>query len=74
MDENASGVSVEFHLFDSEYVRKLADADPSTESHFSAYFGTFILAKLRARKVAVEMAEDIRQETLLRVLKSLRQG
>jgi RNA polymerase sigma-70 factor (ECF subfamily) len=65
---------VEFHLFDSEYVRKLADGDPSTESHFSAYFGRFILTKLRARKVSREMAEDIRQETLLRVLKSLRQG
>jgi RNA polymerase sigma factor (sigma-70 family) len=65
---------VEFHLFDSEYVRKLTSGDPSTESHFSAYFGRFILTKLRARKVSTEMAEDIRQETLLRVLKSLRQG
>lgn len=65
---------MEFHLFDSEYVRKLADGDPSTESHFSAYFGRFILTKLRARRVSREMAEDIRQETLLRVLKSLRQG
>ncbi len=65
---------MEFHSFDSEYVRKLADGDPSTESHFSAYFGKFILTKLRARKVSMEMAEDIRQETLLRVLKSLRQG
>lgn len=65
---------MEFHLFDSEYVRKLADGDPSTESHFSAYFGRFILTKLRARRVSRELAEDIRQETLLRVLKSLRQG
>src|ERR1700719_2177337 len=70
----AGGVSVEFHLFDAEYVRKLAEGDPVTESHFSAYFGKFILTKLRARKVSVEMAEDICQETLLRVLKSLRQG
>src|SRR5580693_6810034 len=70
----ASGARVEFHLFDSEYVRKLTSGDPSTESHFSAYFGRFILTTLRARKVSTEMAEDIRQETLLRVLKSLRQG
>jgi RNA polymerase sigma-70 factor (ECF subfamily) len=70
----AGGVSVEFHLFDAEYVRKLADGDPATESHFSAYFEKFILTKLRARKVSVEMAEDVCQETLLRVLKSLRQG
>jgi RNA polymerase sigma-70 factor, ECF subfamily len=66
--------SVEFHLFDAEYVRKLADGDPATESHFSAYFEKFILTKMRTRKVSVEMAEDVCQETLLRVLKSLRQG
>ena len=70
----AGGVSVEFHLFDAEYVRKLADGDPATESHFSAYFEKFILTKMRARKVSLEMAEDVCQETLLRVLKSLRQG
>jgi RNA polymerase sigma factor (sigma-70 family) len=70
----AGGVSVEFHLFDAEYVRKLAEGDQVTESHFSTYFGKFILTKLRARRVSVEMAEDICQETLLRVLKSLRQG
>src|SRR5580658_3605405 len=70
----AGGVSVEFHLFDAEYVQKLADGDTATESHFSAYFERFILAKMRARKVSVEMAEDVCQETLLRVLKSLRQG
>jgi RNA polymerase sigma-70 factor (ECF subfamily) len=74
MDGTAGGVSVEFHLFDAEYVRKLGDGDPDTESHFSAYFEKFILTKLRARKVSVEMAEDVCQETLLRVLKSLRQG
>jgi RNA polymerase sigma factor (sigma-70 family) len=70
----AGGVSVEFHLFDAEYVRKLADGDPATESHFSAYFEKFILTKMRARRVPVDMAEDVCQETLLRVLKSLRQG
>jgi RNA polymerase sigma-70 factor, ECF subfamily len=70
----AGGVSVEFHLFDAEYVRKLADGDPATESHFSAYFEKCILTKMRARKVSVDMAEDVRQETLFRVLKSLRQG
>ena len=72
--EQAGGVSVEFHLFDAEYVRKLSECDPATESHFSAYFGRFILTKLRARRVSRELAEDIQQETLLRVLKSLRQG
>jgi DNA-directed RNA polymerase specialized sigma24 family protein len=71
---HAGGVTVEFHLFDAEYVRKLTGGDAATESHFSAYFGKFILAKMRARRISAEMAEDICQETLLRVLKSLRQG
>jgi RNA polymerase sigma-70 factor (ECF subfamily) len=71
---HAGGVSVEFHLFDAEYVRKLTNGDPATESHFGSYFGKFILAKMRARRISAEMAEDVCQETLLRVLKSLRQG
>ena len=65
---------MEFHHFDAEYVQKLASGDHATETHFSAYFGKFILTKLRARKISVEMAEDISQETLLRVLKSLKTG
>ncbi len=65
---------MEFYNFDAEYVDKLVDGDPATESHFSAYFGRFILTKMRARRVSLEMAEDVRQETLLRVLKALRHG
>jgi RNA polymerase sigma-70 factor, ECF subfamily len=72
--KHAGGVSVEFHLFDAEYVRKLTDSDPATESHFGAYFSKFILNKLRARRISTEMAEDICQETMLRVLKALRKG
>jgi RNA polymerase sigma-70 factor (ECF subfamily) len=65
---------MEFRTFDAEYLARLTAADPDTESHFSAYFGKFIFLKMRARRVAPEMAEDVRQETLLRVLKALRQG
>jgi len=65
---------VEFHAFDADYVRRLADGDPATESHFGAYFHKFIFLKLRSRRVSPEMIEDVRQETLLRVLKSLRHG
>src|ERR1700677_1932857 len=74
MDGTCGWRSVEFHLFDAEYVRKLTAGDSATESHFSAYFGKFIIAKLRARKISLEMAEDICQETMLRVFKSLRKG
>lgn len=65
---------MEFHVFDADYVRRLADGDPATESHFGAYFEKFIFLKLRSRRVSPEMIEDVRQETLLRVLKSLRHG
>jgi RNA polymerase sigma-70 factor (ECF subfamily) len=65
---------VEFRTFDADYIEKLTGADPDTESHFSAYFGKFIFLKLRSRRVSFEMVEDVRQETLLRVLKALRRG
>ena len=65
---------MEFHVFDADYVARLAAGDPVTEAHFGAYFERFIFLKLRSRRVSPEMIEDVRQETLLRVLKSLRQG
>lgn len=65
---------VEFCLFDAPYVQRLSAGDPATEAHFSTYFSRFLTLKLRARRLLPEMAEDIRQETLFRVLKTLRQG
>ena len=65
---------MEFCSFDADYIRKLTAAEPDTESHFSAYFSRFIFLKLRSRRISPEMAEDVRQETLLRVVKALRQG
>ena len=65
---------MEFRTFDADYLRKLTGADPETESHFTSYFGQFIYLKLRARRISPELIEDVRQETLLRVLKTLRQG
>ena len=65
---------VEFCIFDAPYVNNLAAGDPATEAHFSAYFAKFLTLKLRARHLSPQMAEDVRQETLFRVLKALRQG
>src|SRR5215472_9742741 len=65
---------VDFCIFDAPYVQRLSEGDPATEAHFSTYFARFLTLKLRARRISPEMAEDVRQETLLRVLKSLRQG
>jgi len=71
---HAGGVSVEFHRFDADYVRLLANGDPATEAHFSSYFGKFILLKLRSRRVTADMIEEVSQETMLRVLRTLRRG
>jgi RNA polymerase sigma-70 factor, ECF subfamily len=65
---------VDFQIFDAEYVRRLKDGDPDTESRFSTYFERFLSLKLRARRMDPAFAEDVRQETLFRVLKALRQG
>ena len=43
-----------------------------TERHFAQYFGPILTAKLRSRLRSVEAVEDARQETLLRVLATLR--
>jgi RNA polymerase sigma-70 factor (ECF subfamily) len=65
---------LEFCLFDAAYVNKLAAGDPATEAHFSAYFAKFLTLKLRTRRLSPETVEDVRQETLFRVLKALRRG
>jgi len=65
---------VEFCVFDANYIERLTAADPDTEAHFTAYFAKFLSLKLRSRRVSPEIAEDVRQETLLRVIKALRKG
>jgi RNA polymerase sigma-70 factor (ECF subfamily) len=61
-----------FQTFDADYIRRLAAGDAFVESHFSAYFGELLTLKLRARLRSPQLMEDIRQETLLRVLKIVR--
>jgi RNA polymerase sigma-70 factor (ECF subfamily) len=65
---------LEFHTFDASYVERLTAGDPATETHFSGYFRNFLSLKLRARRLSPSMADDIQQETMLRVLKALRRG
>jgi RNA polymerase sigma-70 factor, ECF subfamily len=61
-------------MFDAGYVRHLTAGDPATEAHFASYFGRLVSLKIRARRLAPELADDVRQETLCRVLSTLRQG
>ncbi len=58
--------------FDLEYVHRLQAGDPETESHFVGYFCELLLIKLRARLRDSQLIEDLRQETLLRVLTALK--
>ncbi len=60
------------HAFDSAYIERLGHGDPQTEAHFHAYFGELILIKARARRLTPALADDVRQETFLRVLRTLR--
>src|ERR1700676_1870340 len=63
---------VELFAFTREYVERLREGDPSTEQHFVAYFDQLLRIKLRARMFASETAEDLRQETYISVLITLR--
>jgi RNA polymerase sigma-70 factor (ECF subfamily) len=59
--------------FDREYVDRLVRGDAGTERDFVAYFGELLVLKLRPRLCSPELVEDARQETFLRVLKTLRE-
>jgi RNA polymerase sigma-70 factor (ECF subfamily) len=63
---------VELVSFDAEYVRLLTEGDSETERHFVAYFSELIRIKLRSRLRSPQLVEEVRQETFLRVLNTLR--
>jgi len=63
---------LDLYAFDKQYVDNLRDGEPSTEKHFVAYFGELLGIMLRARYLSPERVEDVRQETLARVIAALR--
>src|SRR5215469_16195638 len=63
---------LDLYVFDKVYVDRLRDKEPSTEQHFAAYFGEILGIMLRARYLSPERVEDVRQETLRRVLAAIR--
>lgn len=65
---------MERHNFDAAYLEKLTAGDAETEAHFFRYFGELLAVKLRPRLRDPHLVEDARQETLLRVLRSVRDG
>jgi RNA polymerase sigma-70 factor, ECF subfamily len=64
--------ALELQGFDAAYLERLRRGDPETERQFAAYFGQLVVVKLRWRLRSWSLIEDIRQETLLRVLKAVR--
>ncbi len=58
--------------FGAEYLRRLLDGDTETERHFAHHFGQLIEVKLRFRVRRTQEVEDLRQETLMRVLATIR--
>ena len=63
---------MQLFAFDDSYLKRLRDGDPSTESHFVVYFSQLLQLKLRARFLAPDAVDDLRQETFTRVLRSIR--
>lgn len=63
--------TVEPYQFDEEYLSRLRDRDAATEAHFVSYFNALLKAKLRSDRYADSALNDIRQETLYRVLKKI---
>jgi RNA polymerase sigma-70 factor (ECF subfamily) len=64
--------NVELYSFDDEYLKRLRQGDPTVEQHFFSYFSKMLLIKLRSRLRSPESVDDVRQETFLRVLRTIR--
>jgi RNA polymerase sigma-70 factor, ECF subfamily len=59
--------------FDRPYVERLIAEDADTERHFIKYFDDLLSLKLRSRLRSASLVEDAKQETFVRVLRTLRQ-
>jgi len=64
-------MAIEFQDFDRYYLDRLRSGDVSTQQHFVAYFGELIRLKAGKRLRSIAAIEDVRQETLARVLRLL---
>jgi RNA polymerase sigma-70 factor (ECF subfamily) len=63
---------LQFEHLSEDYLLKLAASDEEAIQHFTSYFGTLILIKLRARMLPPLAIDEIRQETFLRVFAAIR--
>jgi RNA polymerase sigma-70 factor (ECF subfamily) len=65
---------VEFFSFSKAYLDKLKAGDAETQHHFACYFGRFLRIRLRARRLAPDVIDDLVQDTLLRVMMKVHNG
>ncbi|MBL8228957.1 MAG: sigma-70 family RNA polymerase sigma factor [Bryobacterales bacterium] len=63
---------MQFEHLSEDYLLKLAASDEEAIHHFTNYFGTLMLIKLRARMLPPLAIDEIRQETYLRVFAAIR--
>ena len=66
--------NVESTPFDSEYLDRLKARDPGTQEHFAGYFNRLLAIKLRSSGIYGSKMDDLRQETLIRALKTIYEG
>jgi RNA polymerase sigma-70 factor (ECF subfamily) len=59
--------------FNREYIERLVAGHEETEQHFTRYFGDLLSLKLRSRLRSASSIDDAKQETFLRVLKTLKE-
>ena len=64
---------MEFFTFDDDYVRRLREGDRWTEEHFRSYFSELLFIKLRHRVRTIDEIDDLLQEVLLRVFRTIRE-
>ncbi len=63
--------NVESNPFDSEYLDRLKARDPRTQEHFAGHFNRLLAIKLRCTGIYGSQMDDLRQDTLIRALKSI---
>ena len=63
---------MDFFTFDKAYVDRLRNGDPATEHHFFLYFDNLLQVKLRARAIRPDNADDLKQDTFVRVIAAVR--
>lgn len=66
--------NVESNPFDAEYLERLKARDPRTQEHFAGHFNRLLEIKLRCTGIYGSKMDDLRQDTFIRVLRSIYEG